>query len=132
MNTTTTTQGAVAARIREALENKGKGHKDLAERLMVSDRQAQRLMAGHSQIKFDYLRVIGRWLGVNPRSLLGLPDTGFETWLTVRECAATAKRHPETIRQAIRAGELPSTQRKAKGTHFVLESDLNAWIAGIR
>lgn len=129
---TTTTQGAVAARIREALENRGKTADDLAERIEISNRQAKRLLAGHSQVKFDYLRVIGRWLGVNPRSFLSLPDTGYETWLTVRECAATAKRHPDTIRKAIQAGELPSTQRKAKGTHFVLESDLNAWIAGIR
>ena len=129
---TTTTQGEVAARIREAIANRGQDAEALADRIGVSKRQAQRLMAGHSQINFDYLRVIGRWLGVNPRSFLGLPDAGYETWLTVRECAATAKRHPETIRKAIRAGELPSTQRKAKGTHFVLESDLNAWIAGIR
>ena len=129
---TTTTQGQVAARIREALHSREKNAQDLADRIMVSKRQAQRLLAGHSKIDFDYLRVIGRWLGVNPRSFLGLPDTGYETWLTVRECAATAKRHPETIRKAIRAGELPSTQRKARGTHFVLESDLNAWIAGVR
>lgn len=129
---TTTTQGEVAARIREAIANRGQDAEALADRIGVSKRQAQRLMAGHSQINFDYLRVIGRWLGVNPRSFLGLPDTGYETWLTVRECAATAKRHPETIRKAIRAGELPSTQRKARGTHFVLESDLNAWIAGVR
>lgn len=130
--TTTTTQGEVAARIREAIANRGQDAEALADRIGVSKRQAQRLMAGRSQINFDYLRVIGRWLGVNPRSFLGLPDTGYETWLTVRECAATAKRHPETIRKAIRAGELPSTQRKARGTHFVLESDLNAWIAGVR
>ena len=130
--TTTTTQGEVAARIREAIANRGQDAEALADRIGVSKRQARRLMAGHSQINFDYLRVIGRWLGVNPRSFLGLPDTGYETWLTVRECAATAKRHPETIRKAIRAGELPSTQRKARGTHFVLESDLNAWIAGVR
>lgn len=132
MNTTTSVQFAVAERVRNAMEERGKDASALAERINVSVRQAQRIMAGQSQIKFDYLRVIGRWLGVNPRSFLGLPDTGYETWLTVRECAATAKRHPETIRKAIRAGELPSSQRKAKGTHFVLESDLNAWIAGIR
>lgn len=129
---TTTTQEQIAANVREVMEEQGRSRTELAQRLNVHYRQALRIVNGESRIRFDYLKSIGSWLGVDPRSFLGLPVSDADTWLTVRECGATAKRHPETIRKAIRAGDLPSTQRVPGGMHLVRASDLNAWIAGVR
>lgn len=129
---TTTTQEKIAANVRDVIEEQGHSATELSEQIGVSYGQACRLLKGDSRIKFDYLKTIGAWLGVDPRQFLGLPVADSDTWLTIRECSATAKRHPETVRKAIMAGVLPSTQRVRQGMHLVKKSDLDAWIAGVR
>lgn len=129
---TTTSQEKIAANVREALENQDYSRKELAETIGVTYQQACKLIKGDSRIKFDHLVKLGTWLKIDPRKLLGLPVTDDDTWLTIRECSATVKRHPDTIRKAVSAGELDSTQRKRQGMHLIKKSDLDAWIAGVR
>lgn len=129
---TTTSQEKIAANVRDSLEHSNHTRHELAEHLGLTYGQACKLIKGDSRIKFDHLSKIGAWLGVDPRKFLGLPVADDETWLTIRECSATVKRHPDTLRKAISAGELPSTQRARQGMHLIKKSDLDAWIAGVR
>jgi hypothetical protein len=52
------------------------------------------------------------------------------SYLTVTEAAAEARRHPVTIRVALREKELHGSQRKAGGTWTIKDSCLAAWVEG--
>lgn len=122
----------VAERVRQELNRHGFKLKHLAERIGVSEGQASRLMKGKARFKHEHIKSIGSWLGASSRRLRGVaaPDDGV--LLTVSECAEIAKRHPETIRKAIRAGDLNSVQQVAKGKHLIMAGDLYDWIPGKR
>lgn len=47
--------------------------------------------------------------------------------LTVQECAGVAKRHPASIRKAIKRGDLKAIRRGKMW--FVSKRDLSKWIA---
>lgn len=59
-------------------------------------------------------------------------DFSGKAWLTIREAAARAHRHPETVRRAIRAGELPAIQRCKSGKWLLKSTDVDDWLAGVR
>lgn len=65
---------------------------------------------------FDYLP---------PR--LPTPSMAEDQILTVAEAAALLKLHPETIRRAIRTGELPATKFGYR-TVRINRSDLDKWV----
>ncbi|MGJ5724846.1 helix-turn-helix domain-containing protein [Brevibacterium sp. H602] len=132
MNTTTTRNIEVAARVREALDAEGYKAVQVAEKIGVSKGQMSRLLSGKSAIKFDHLIKLGRILGMDPRRFLGLSPTTNDVLMTVPEAADMANRHPQTIRAAIYSGDLPSEQTGPGGWHQIKESDLKAWIAGVR
>lgn len=50
--------------------------------------------------------------------------------LTVAEAATAARRHPKTISNALRSGELHGAQRRKGGTWFVKETCLESWLDG--
>jgi excisionase family DNA binding protein len=50
-----------------------------------------------------------------------------ETWVTVAEAAALLRCHPETIRRAVRTGELPAT-RLGYRTLRIQRVDLESWV----
>lgn len=49
-------------------------------------------------------------------------------WLTVAEVAHLARRHPETVRYALKAGELHGHQKHARGRWIVCADSATAWI----
>ncbi len=49
-------------------------------------------------------------------------------YLTVGEAALMAARHPETIREALRLGELKGKQRKKGANWRIHQSDLHGWL----
>lgn len=49
---------------------------------------------------------------------------------TVAEAALKAKRHPETLRDALRAGELHGGQAGRGGSWRIREDCLEAWLSG--
>lgn len=52
-------------------------------------------------------------------------------WMDVAEAALYAKRHPETIRDALRAGELKGSRTgETRGKWSIHRNHLDAWIAG--
>lgn len=121
----------VAENVRTALESEGYSQKEVAARLGISVSQTSRLLSGKSSFRYDHVATIGRFLGINPRELLGIPPT-TDTYMTVAEAADMARRHRETIRKAIISGQLDSVQRVPRGRHLVRVSDLKAWMAGAR
>lgn len=48
--------------------------------------------------------------------------------LTVTEAAERARCHPETVRAALRAGDLRGTQRVKGGNWLIPVAALNAWM----
>ena len=50
--------------------------------------------------------------------------------LTVEEAAEEGRKHPETIRDACRSGELHGSQRTKRGRWTVEAACLTAWLAG--
>ncbi len=52
-------------------------------------------------------------------------------WLTIREAAAEARRHPETVAEACRSGQLHGQQRARNASWRIEESCLDAWIRGV-
>lgn len=129
---TNTSNEAVAHRIREALNNEGYSQKETANRLNISISQVSRLLSGKSSFRYDHVTTIGKFLGMNPRELLGLTAETGTNPLTIKAAATIAGKHPETIRKAIRAGHLASTQTVENGWHRVTEGDLTAWLVGAR
>lgn len=51
-------------------------------------------------------------------------------FLTVAEVAAFTKRHPETITEALRGGELHGVQRVKRGRWLVRSACAEAWVMG--
>jgi hypothetical protein len=51
-------------------------------------------------------------------------------WLTVTEAAAEAKRHPRTISDACRAGDLHGSQRAVNASWRIQDTCLDAWVRG--
>lgn len=51
-------------------------------------------------------------------------------YLTVDEAAKESRRHPVTIRVALRAKELHGSQRVTGGTWSVKDTCLEAWVEG--
>lgn len=51
-----------------------------------------------------------------------------EPWLTVAEAARLSRRHPETVRDALKAGELHGHQKHARGRWTVHVDSVTAWI----
>ena len=51
-------------------------------------------------------------------------------WLTVPEAAAYAKRHTQTIKNALRDGSLRGSQTQRNGKWLVHRDDLDAWLRG--
>jgi excisionase family DNA binding protein len=49
--------------------------------------------------------------------------------ITVEEAATILGRHPETIRRAVRKGDLPDSRTKARGRHRIRRGDLDALAA---
>lgn len=49
-------------------------------------------------------------------------------YLTPEEVAEVARKHPETVRDALRAGELKGFQRKKRGPWLVREDWLDEWL----
>ena len=129
---TNTSNEAVAHRIREALAAEGYSQKETANRLNISISQVSRLLSGKSSFRYDHVTTIGKFLGINPRELLGLTNDTCPKKITIKVAATITGKHPETIRKAIRANELRSAQTKEGGWHRVTESDLTAWMAGAR
>lgn len=123
---------AIAARVAEALKAEGYSNKEVATRLDLSPAQISRLLRGESKIKFEHLAAIGRFLGINPATFLGLKEPVDAPLVTVTEAAEWSSRHPDTIRKYIARGELKTFQRCPKGTHRIRRSDLEACMAGAR
>jgi hypothetical protein len=48
--------------------------------------------------------------------------------LTVNEAAVEARRHPKTISEALRSGELHGTQRVKGGTWLIKSECLESWL----
>lgn len=53
------------------------------------------------------------------------------SWLTVAEAAKESKRHPRTVADACRAGELHGSQRARNASWRIEDSCLDAWIRGV-
>lgn len=51
-------------------------------------------------------------------------------WFTPEEAATVAHCHPETVRVALRNGDLKGTQAKVHGRWLVREDRLDSWIEG--
>lgn len=134
MNTTTTNSRTadVAARVRAALDAEGYTLTETAERVGISKSQMSRLLNGKSSFRLDHLITLGQFLGISAREFLGVTRPQHESYLTVIESAERANRHPQTIRKAIYAGQLPSVQPMARGHHLISAFDLDSWLAGIR
>lgn len=49
-------------------------------------------------------------------------------WLTVAEAAAVARRHAETVRSALKAGELHGHRKTTRGQWRVHIDSVTAWI----
>lgn len=49
---------------------------------------------------------------------------------TPEEAARVAHRHPDTVREALRSGELVGKQRKVRGPWSISESALEKWVFG--
>lgn len=58
----------------------------------------------------------------------GQKDERVTTYLTVKQVAEMAQRHPETVGLALRAGELHGTQPKRNASWRVNEKCAAAWI----
>lgn len=54
----------------------------------------------------------------------------MSAYLTVKQVAEMAGRHPETVGLALRGGELHGTQRARNASWRVKESCAEAWIEG--
>lgn len=54
--------------------------------------------------------------------------TVAEPWLTVAEVARLSRRHPEFVRDALKAGELHGHQKHARGRWTVSHGSATAWI----
>lgn len=52
-------------------------------------------------------------------------------WLTVAEAAKEARRHPRTVSDACRAGELHATQRAVNASWRIEDQCLDAWVWNI-
>jgi excisionase family DNA binding protein len=55
----------------------------------------------------------------------------WETYLTIRACAATAACDEKTIRRAIASGELPARRPRNSRMVRVRAADLDAWLRPI-
>lgn len=53
------------------------------------------------------------------------------SWLTVREAAEEARRHPRTVADACRAGELHGVQRSVNASWRIDDRCLDAWVRGV-
>jgi excisionase family DNA binding protein len=53
-------------------------------------------------------------------------------YMTTAEAAAYTRRHPDTIREAARLGELRSAQRAPRGPRQYKPEWLDDWLAGVR
>lgn len=53
-------------------------------------------------------------------------------WLLVADAAERAGAHPETVREALRAGEMHGTQRGKFGTWRTREECVDAWVEGVK
>ncbi|MFF5988164.1 helix-turn-helix domain-containing protein [Prauserella flavalba] len=53
-----------------------------------------------------------------------------QDWLTPKQAAVTARRHPVTVYKALEAGELHGHQRKRGGRWLVHPDAVSAWIRG--
>jgi len=51
-------------------------------------------------------------------------------YATPKEAALITRRHPETVTQALRLGELCGTQRKKNGRWLIGMDCLDAWVRG--
>lgn len=51
-------------------------------------------------------------------------------WLTVREAAEISRRHPRTVADACRAGELHGEQRSVNASWRIEDTCLDAWVRG--
>ena len=51
-------------------------------------------------------------------------------WLEVPEAAEYARRHTQTIKNALRDGSLRGSQTKRNGKWLVHRDDLDAWLRG--
>lgn len=52
-------------------------------------------------------------------------------WLTIREAAAESRRHPETVAEACRSGELHGSQRKKNASWRIDDKCLDAWVLNV-
>jgi excisionase family DNA binding protein len=66
-----------------------------------------------------------------PAAVSPTDDRSADGMLTVQEAAAYAKRHPRTIADACRAGELKGVQRKKGASWRMRREDLDVWM-GVR
>lgn len=65
------------------------------------------------------------------QKLIAAAQQYLDGQITVEEAAAILGRHPETIRRAVRKGDLPDGRTKARGRHRIRRGDLEALAAPI-
>lgn len=61
-------------------------------------------------------------------SALFIQEEPMLNYLTPEEVAGLVRKHPETVRDALRAGELKGFQRKKRGPWLVREDWLDEWL----
>lgn len=115
-------------RINREIKKQGLTQRRISDQLGLSVSQTSRILSGKSRLKYEQVAAIGRLLGISPQTLVGNSSQPVR-FVNVREAATIARRHPDTIRKAIAAGSLNSTQRVFGGIHLIEESDLATWIS---
>jgi hypothetical protein len=63
-----------------------------------------------------------------PAAISSASDDSADDVLTVREAAAYAKRHPGTIADACRTGELKGVQRKKGASWRMRRGEIDVWM----
>lgn len=58
------------------------------------------------------------------------PDPTLKAWFTTTEASRYTGASVSTLERGVAAGELPFSQRQARGTRRFHRDDLDAWVRG--
>lgn len=123
-------QNDITTQITSALKAEGYRVSEVAQRLGVSTAQTSRILSGKCRPSVDQLEVLARMAGVDIAVTARRAEDRSPV-LKLVDAAQIVKRHPQTLRKAIRAGELRAVQQCRAGHWLIRESDLLFW-AGVR